>query len=63
MKIDYGLVSGEQDFDAWVCFQNAAQACLRENQPDGAVTVYREAATHLPREPQVWLAKNLTATD
>ena len=45
-----------QDYDAWISFQNAAQAALRDGHVDSAIATYREAASYLPREPQVWQA-------
>jgi tetratricopeptide (TPR) repeat protein len=50
------LAETGQDFDAWVSFQIAAQACLRGGRADKALALYREAASHLPRELQVWQA-------
>jgi len=45
-----------QHFDAWVSFRVAANACLRNGRGDRALAVYREAASYLPREIQVWQA-------
>jgi tetratricopeptide (TPR) repeat protein len=45
-----------QPFDAWVSFRIAAQACLRKGRVEKALAVYREAASRLPQEIQVWQA-------
>jgi len=50
------LAETGQYFDAWLSFQIAARACLREGRASKALAVYREAAHHLPREVQVWQA-------
>jgi tetratricopeptide (TPR) repeat protein len=50
------LAETGQDFDAWYSFKAVARACIREGHPDKALAVYREAALHLPREVQAWLA-------
>jgi tetratricopeptide (TPR) repeat protein len=48
------LAESGQRFDAWVSFQIAAQACLRDGRGEKVLMVYREAARYLPREIQVW---------
>jgi len=48
------LAETGQRFDAWLSFRIAAQAWLRAGRGDKALAVYREAASHLPREIQVW---------
>jgi tetratricopeptide (TPR) repeat protein len=48
------LAETGQRFDAWMSFRIAARAWLREGRGDKALAVYREAASHLPREIQVW---------
>jgi tetratricopeptide (TPR) repeat protein len=53
-KIAPLLAETGQRFDAWVSFQIAARACLRQRRGDKALAVYREAAGYLPREIQVW---------
>lgn len=50
------LAETGQEFDAWVSFQIAARAGLRDGRVERALAVYREAAIHLPREIQVWQA-------
>ncbi len=50
------LAETGHEFDAWISFQSAAQACLRDGLVDKALAIYREAASYLPREPQVWQA-------
>jgi Tfp pilus assembly protein PilF len=45
-----------QHFDAWNSFKVTARIHLRNGHPDKALAVYRDAARHLPREPQAWLA-------
>jgi len=50
------LAETGQHFDAWVSFRIAANACLRKGRGDRALAVYREAASYLPREIQVWQA-------
>jgi len=50
------LAETGQGFDAWVSYQTAAKCCLREGSSEKAIAIYREAATYLPHEPQVWLA-------
>jgi thioredoxin-like negative regulator of GroEL len=50
------LAETGQHFDAWLSFQIAARACLREGSAAKALAVYQDAAHHLPREVQVWQA-------
>ncbi len=50
------LADTGQEYDAWISFQNAAQSAIREGLGDRALSIYREAASYLPREAQVWQA-------
>ena len=43
-------------FDAWVSFRIAARSHLSAGRPDLALTVYRTATRHLPRELAAWEA-------
>ena len=56
LKLAPLLASRRQAFDAWQSFQSAARACLRNGQPDRALSIYRQAASALPREVEVWQA-------
>lgn len=56
LKLAPLLARSGQRFDAWQGFQAAARACLRHGQPDRALAIYRQAASILPREVQVWQA-------
>ena len=42
--------------DAWISFRFAAEALVIEGFTEKALGVYREAAHHLPRQPEVWIA-------
>ena len=50
------LAETGQDFDAWVSYQAAASAYVRQGLLDRAVGLYREAARTLPREDKIWHA-------
>jgi tetratricopeptide (TPR) repeat protein len=50
------LARRRENFDAWLCFQSAAQAFLRAGQADRALSIYRQAAALLPREVHAWHA-------
>ncbi len=50
------LAETGQTFDAWQSYRITARAALRDNRPDHALAVYREAAHHLPQEIGAWLA-------
>ena len=50
------LAETGQTFDAWQSYRLTARAALRDNRPDHALAVYREAAHRLPQEIQAWLA-------
>ena len=56
------LAETGQHFDAWVSFQIAARACLREGRAEKALAVYQEAATTSRarcRCGRPWLASRL----
>jgi len=48
------LAETGQEFDAWVSYQAAAGAYVRQGLFDKAIGVYREAALHLPQEVKIW---------
>jgi tetratricopeptide (TPR) repeat protein len=56
LKLAPLLARRRQHFDAWQSFHCAARACLRNGQPDRALSIYRQAAAALPREVQAWQA-------
>ncbi len=50
------LAETRQRFDAWISFRTAARAYQKQGRSERALATYREAARHLPREPEVWKA-------
>jgi tetratricopeptide (TPR) repeat protein len=48
------LADTGQRFDAWRCYRAMGRAALREGRKDKALAIYRDAASRLPRELQVW---------
>lgn len=47
--------TGQQD-DAWASYRRSADGLAQHGFLDRAVGVYREAAQHLPRKSELWLA-------
>ena len=50
------LAKTRQRFDALLSFREAANCYLREGKTAEAIGVYRENATLMPREPEVWVS-------
>ena len=50
------LAKTRQRFDALLSFREAANCYMRESRTPEAIGVYREAATLLPREPELWVS-------
>lgn len=50
------LAKTGQAFDAWRCFQQVASSLSNGGQRAKALAVYQEAARHVPREFDTWMA-------
>src|SRR5262245_32461689 len=56
LKLAPLLARRRSRFDAWKSYQAAARACASQGHADRALAIYRQAATALPREIEVWQA-------